>query len=178
MSRVEDEPITTANIPSQDEMERFERTKLSEHGPTIPHLRLDIATSKLASEWNKRAVRIFAKYYREQQDYSDGVTDIDVRKTFMTHLQTLHRHFEDHRLAQNPTPSAQQNKLDKARLAARSRRHRGVRNLIFPSICPYTRSPTYMHTTHSSYYAEWKHAKCTRPTPVCKDSKSCGARCP
>lgn len=124
MNRNEDEPIRPEHVPSPEEIARFEETQRAEDGPCIPNLRLDVTTGKLASKWNKRAAILFCDYFHKQHGCA-GAKEKDVQRTFMTHLQTLHRHYSGSQ--QLPSASVAQNKIDKARGDACAVRTRNVR---------------------------------------------------
>lgn len=123
MNRKEDEPIRAEHLPSPEEVAHFEETQRAEDGPGIPNLRLDVVTGKLASKWNKRAALLFCDYFRKQHGCANA-KERDIQRTFMTHLQTLHRHYTSAK--QIPSPSTTQNKVDKARCDARTVRTRNV----------------------------------------------------
>jgi hypothetical protein len=124
MGRAEDDPISAQHVTSRDEVARFARTKIAEHGPTIP-LRLDLDTTQLlSSAWNKRASKVFSNYYR-QQEGACTAEDSEIHKAFMSHLHTLHRHFKQG-LGQNSTPSLEQIKSDQRSQAARYTRRQKV----------------------------------------------------
>lgn len=128
MNRKEGDPIQPEHVPSPEEIARFEETQRAEDGPSIPNLRLDVATGKRASKWNKRAAILFFDYFHKQHGCADA-KEKDVQRTFMTHLQTLHRHYSA--AQQLPSISVAQNKIDKARGDACAVR---TRNVSFSSL--------------------------------------------
>ena len=111
MGRQEDEPLNYSNIATVDQVQQYSTTKRADHGPTIPNLRVDISTSKLASPWNKMASRLFANYFREQPGCSDVDLD-EVKTTFMTHLQTLRKQWVKITSLSQPSSAGEMQKWD------------------------------------------------------------------
>lgn len=130
MGRKGEDPILPKHVPTPEEVARFEQTGRPEYGPSLPNLRLDVATGKLASKWNKRAALLFCDYFHQQPGCA-SIEDEEIQRTFKTHLQTLNRHFI--RAQQIPTPAAQQNKADKASKDNRATRLRNVGFLSYVS---------------------------------------------
>ena len=104
-------------------------------GPTAENFRLQFGKTHL-TEWNKKAVKVFAKTFVESGDY----TSCDKRKieeAFKVHLKTLFSHYDLQVRNANSLPSTQRI-VDSRQAAARRSRRNTVRNpltshIIYPT---------------------------------------------
>jgi hypothetical protein len=109
------------NLPSEDEVQRFDRTKKG--GPTKKSFRIALTTTP-ASSWNKRAADIFAQDFVASGSYASN-DQVLVQKLFLVHLGHLINQYKT-TLKRQVNSEPTQSDLDQAEMEAQSQRRRSV----------------------------------------------------
>ncbi|KAJ7243127.1 hypothetical protein B0H12DRAFT_1236554 [Mycena haematopus] len=110
MKREKNEPLTDAHVPSRNAVERFANTKKDKHGPQISHLKVDVATTTIASPWNTQAIYLLCQYFRNNVTLDEPVSQKALAAAFKTHFKNLRRLYKDS--AAGDGPVARQNRID------------------------------------------------------------------
>lgn len=110
-------------VPSTRELQQFERTAVQEIGPKLSSLKLDLASTQLATAWNKAAAEKLAHFLMAERptDYPRCVQP-RVLEAFMIRIKTLRRYFRQASQPQTETMQADL-RLAQDEKAAETRSH-------------------------------------------------------
>lgn len=136
--------LTALHMPTAQEVDRYGKTHNPAEGPNLEPLRIDIATSSIASLWNKRAADLVSSHLCHEPG-SSNLDQKHVARSVTTHFAALRRQYLQG-LGSIGNERDRQNMIDQSRRLARTTRHRAVRQTFIhytPRPPSHKNNPTY-----------------------------------
>lgn len=127
-----DSPLSSQNTPTEQQVSRFAETRKPAHGPQIPKLKVDVATPKLMSAWNKEVIELVTKHFLKTVILTRPVDKTIIAPMVKSYLLTLRRRYVKDMAT--PSPTQVQNIADRKAKNNEVERRRGVRFLVEASV--------------------------------------------